>query len=51
MTHRYIRIACSGRLTIARLEARTAPNAHAHDVPGTAFDALAAKRASVGTAL
>jgi hypothetical protein len=33
MTHRYIRIACWGRLTIA------------------AFDALAAKRASVWTAL
>ncbi|WP_295560030.1 hypothetical protein [uncultured Sphingomonas sp.] len=51
MTHRYIRIACSGRLTIARLEAYTALNAQAHDVPGTAFDALAAKRASVWTAL
>ncbi len=33
MTHRYIRIACSGRLTIA------------------APDALAAKRASIWTAL
>ena len=51
MTHRYVRIAGAGRLTIARLEARTAPNAPAHDVPGTAFDALAAKRASVGTEL
>lgn len=51
MTHRYIRIACSGRLTIAPPEAYTAPNAQAHDVPGAAFDALAAKRASIWTAL
>lgn len=44
MTHRYIRIARAGRLTIARLEAYTALNAKAHD-------ALAAKRASVWTPL
>ncbi|MBX8845620.1 MAG: hypothetical protein NDI74_11455 [Sphingomonas sp.] len=51
MTHRYIRLQSAGRLTIARLEARTAPNAQAHDAPGAAPDALAAKRASVWTAL
>lgn len=44
MTHSYIRTSCSGRLMIARLEAYTALNAKAHD-------ALAAKRASVWTAL
>lgn len=44
MTHRYVRIACSGRLTIARPEANTALNAEEHD-------AVAAKRASVWTAL
>ena len=51
MTHRYIRLQSAGRLTIARLEARTAPNAQAHDASGAAPDALAAKRASVWTAL
>lgn len=51
MTHRYIRIAGAGRLTIARTEAYTAPNAQAHDVPGAAFDGLTAKRAPVWTAL
>ena len=51
MTHRYIRIAGAGRLTIARLEAYTALNAPAHDAPDAAPDARTAKRASVWTAL
>lgn len=51
MTHRYIRLPSAGRLTIARLEAHTAPNAQAHDVPDAAPDARAAKRASVWTSL
>ena len=51
MTHRYVRIAREARLMLPRLEANTAPNAQAHDALGPAFDALAAKRASVWTAL
>lgn len=51
MTHRYIRIAGAGRLTIAPPEAYTAPNAQTHDAPDAAPDALAAKRASAWTAL
>ncbi|WP_294315153.1 hypothetical protein [uncultured Sphingomonas sp.] len=50
MTRRYIWIAGAGRLTIARLEAHTAPNAEAHDALA-AFDALVAKRAAIWTAL
>ena len=51
MTHRYIRIARAGRLTIARLKAYTALNALTHDAPDAAPDARAAKRASVWMAL